>query len=298
MQDMKVTVDSESGFCFGVQRAIEKAEKLLEEHEKLHCLGDIVHNQAEMKRLGDKGLISTDKESLKKLRSEQVLFRAHGEPPASYIITGENKLSLTDATCPIVRKLQERIRKAWASVKDQNGQLVIYGNPDHPEIIGLQGQTGNGAIIVKDPAGLSGIDPKRPVELFSQTTKSTGEFRSLERNIRELMKDHHPDREIPLKVHNTICGQISRRTPLIKKFARSNDVIVFVGGTKSSNARVLFLHCKAANPRSWFVSLPQEVEQEWFRDASSAGVCGATSTPLWLMEEVAARIRELTEINP
>ena len=298
MQDMNVTVDKESGFCFGVQRAIEKAEKLLEEHEKLHCLGDIVHNQAEMQRLSDKGLISTDKENLKNLHSQQVLFRAHGEPPESYRITGENKLTLTDATCPIVRKLQERVRKAWASVKSQNGQIVIYGNPDHPEIIGLQGQTGNGAIIVKNPTGLSGIDPGRPVELFSQTTKSTVEFRSLERNLRELMKEHHQNSEIPLKVHNTICGQISRRTPLIKKFARSNDVIVFVGGTQSSNAKVLFLHCKATNPRSWFVSMPDEVEKEWFRDASSAGVCGATSTPLWLMEKVAARIRELTEIKP
>lgn len=292
---MKVTIDTNSGFCFGVMRAIEKAETILGKHERLYCLGDIVHNKAEMKRLSDMGLISTDKETLKKLRSEQVLFRAHGEPPSSYGITGENKLSLTDATCPIVRKLQERVRKAWDTVQEQNGQLVIYGNPDHPEIVGLQGQTGNGAIIIRDPSDLSGIDPGRPVVLFSQTTRSTEEYRRLEQNIRNRMKDNFQGREIPLKAYNTICGQISRRTPLIKKFAGSHEVIVFVGGIQSSNAKVLFSHCKEANPRSWFVSLPGEVEKNWFTNASTAGICGATSSPLWLMEEVAAKIRELTE---
>lgn len=292
MGNITVTIDTASGFCFGVKRAIESAETLLEEHEKLYCLGDIVHNKAEMKRLADKGLISTDRDSLKRLRSEQVLFRAHGEPPSSYGLTENNRLSLTDATCPIVRKLQERIKKSWASLQEKNGQLVIYGNPDHPEIIGLQGQTGGGAVIVTHPEKLSEIDPGRPVELFSQTTKSTDEYRNLEKNLREKMKHHFGEGKLPLKVHNTICGQISRRTPLIREFARSHEVIVFVGGIQSSNAKVLFNHCREANPRSWFVSLPDEVKKEWFINTSTAGVCGATSTPLWLMEEVAEKIRE------
>lgn len=293
MTDIIVTIDPGSGFCFGVRRAIEKAEALLDKNERLYCLGDIVHNKAEMKRLSEKGLVSTDRETLAKLSREQVLFRAHGEPPSSYRITSENGLSLTDATCPIVQKLQERIKKSWASVSRRNGQLVIFGNPDHPEIIGLQGQTGGKSIIINDPENISAVDPRRPVELFAQTTRSTEEYRRLENNLREAMKPCFPSGVIPLKTHNTICGQISRRTPVIKDFARSHQVIVFVGGMQSSNAKVLFDHCLAANPESHFVSLPSEVKKDWFTGAATAGVCGATSTPLWLMEEVAGKIREL-----
>ncbi len=291
---MKVTIDTDSGFCFGVKRAIELAESSLEQNRDLYCLGDIVHNKAEIKRLSEKGLVTTDRKSFRNRKSGQILFRAHGEPPSSYDIIKKNKLSLIDATCPIVRKLQERIKKTWASLSECNGQLVIYGNPDHPEIIGLQGQAENHAIIVSDPSDISEIDPARPVELFSQTTKSTEEYRRLEKNIREKMQQHFSQDEMPLKVHKTICGQISRRTPLIRKFAGSHDVIVFAGGSQSSNARVLFGQCRDANPRSWFVSHPDEVEKEWLTGASTAGVCGATSTPLWLMEKVAERIRDLT----
>ena len=292
---MKVTIDSGSGFCFGVKRAIEKAEEILENQEQLYCLGDIVHNKAEMERLGERGLISIDQVAVKNLKGKPVMFRAHGEPPASYTIAGDNNNSLTDATCPIVRKLQDRISKAWAEIKKSRGQLVIFGNPDHPETIGLQGQTGGKAIIVTDPANLQEIDSARPVELFSQTTKSTGDFLRLEKNIRKLMSNHFSKRELPLKVHNTICGQISSRTPRIREFAGNHDVIVFVGGRESSNAKVLFDHCKEVNPGSWFVSLPEEVSAEWFKDARSTGICGATSTPQWLMEKVAGKIRELTE---
>jgi 4-hydroxy-3-methylbut-2-en-1-yl diphosphate reductase len=294
LQDIRVTVDPDSGFCFGVRLAIETAEKLLEKHGKLHCLGDIVHNKEEIKRLAAKGLITTGRQNLENQVSGQVLFRAHGEPPSSYSMTRKNKLDLTDATCPIVRKLQERIRKAWEAIKLQNGQLVIFGNPDHPEIIGLRGQTDDGAIIISDPGDLSAIDPSRPVELFSQTTKNPGEYLRLSTNITDLMKKHHPGTTVPLKVNNTICGQISRRTPLIRKFAGSHDVIIFVGGIDSSNARVLFHHCRESNPRSWFITVPEELEGDWFRNASSAGVCGATSTPVWLMENVASKIREIT----
>ncbi len=291
---MKVTIDENSGFCFGVKRAIEQAEKLLEERGKLFCLGDIVHNNAEMERLREHGLACVSREEIDKLKNQKILFRAHGEPPSSYKITEKNNNSLTDATCPIVSKLQERIKKAWAVLSKSEGQLVIFGNPDHPETIGLQGQTDGKAIVVTSPGNLSEIDPKRPVELFSQTTKNNEEFLELKNNIRKLMKDHFKDGELPLRVHNTICKQISGRIPLIRKFAASQEVIVFVGGRQSSNAKILFGHCKEVNPKSWFVSVPEEVTAKWFNDARSAGVCGATSTPQWLMKDVAEKIRELT----
>lgn len=291
---MKVTIDRDSGFCFGVKRAIEQAESQLARDGRLYCLGDIVHNNAEMERLRKQGLTSLSREDMSNLKDERVLFRAHGEPPSSYMITEKNGLSLTDATCPIVKKLQKRIKKAWDALKENNGQLVIYGDPDHPETIGLQGQTGGNAIIVSDFGDLSAIDPKRPVELFSQTTKSTEGFLKLVKNISELMGGHSRETELPLNVHNTICGQISRRIPSIRNFAGNHDIVVFAGGKQSSNARILFGHCLEVNPKSRFVSSPEEVSAGWFIGARSAGVCGATSTPQWLMEEVASQIMKLT----
>jgi 4-hydroxy-3-methylbut-2-en-1-yl diphosphate reductase len=297
MTDITVTIDPGSGFCFGVRRAIQKAEALLDGNEKLYCLGDIVHNQAEMKRLAGRGLVSTDREGLEKLTSGHVLFRAHGEPPSSYQKVAGKNVTLTDATCPIVQKLQEKVKRTWESLRDVNGQLVILGNPGHPEIVGLQGQTGGNAIIISDPASISAVDPGRPVGLFAQTTKNTEEFLLLADNIRDAMKPHFPAGKIPLEIHNTICRQVSRRIPVIKEFARSHDVIVFVGGRQSSNGKILFSHCLEANPASHFVSLSSEVEKEWLRNASTAGVCGATSTPAWLMEEVAEKIRELAAMT-
>jgi 4-hydroxy-3-methylbut-2-en-1-yl diphosphate reductase len=291
---MKITIDPDSGFCFGVRVAIEKAEAGLEKSGKLHSLGDIVHNNAEMGRLGERGLVSIDHGGLREITGKPVLFRAHGEPPSSYKIAEDNNIPVTDATCPIVKKLQLRINKAWERIREKNGQLVIYGNPDHPETIALRGQTGNNAIIVSNPEELSEIDPRRPVVVFSQTTKNTGEFLRLEKNIRKIMEPHFKGQEIPLKVNNTICRQISGRTPRIRKFAASHDVIIFVGGTQSSNGKVLFSHCREVNPRSWFVSLPGEVQGEWFNGAHSAGICGGTSTPQWLMEQVAGKISDLT----
>lgn len=291
---MQITIDPDSGFCFGVRRAVEQAEKQLAKNGRLYCLGDIVHNKAEMDRLAERGLITIDHDRLRQIRKEPVMFRAHGEPPESYRIAGQNSLLLTDATCLIVKKLQERIQMASDRVRENGGQLVIYGSPDHPEIVGLRGHTGDSVIIVNDPSDLGRINPKRPVELFSQTTKSPEGFRQLAKNIRALMKPHFSGGKLPLNVHNTICGQISRRMPLIRKFASGHEVVIFVGGTKSSNAKVLFNHCREVNPRCRFVSGPEELMAEWFRDVESAGVCGATSTPVWLMEQVADRIRELT----
>ncbi len=291
---MDVTIDQGSGFCFGVRRAIEQAESLLENDSSLYCLGDIVHNKAEMERLAGRGLTSISKEQMGRLKKGNVLFRAHGEPPSSYRTTSEKGLQLTDATCPIVKKLQERVRKAWELQQREGGQVVIFGNPDHPETIGLMGHTGGGAIIVTDPSDLGKIDPQRPVDLFSQTTKNSDEYRKLEENIRQRMSEYFSVDKLPLKAHNTICRQISGRTPKIRRFAASHDVIVFVGGTHSSNAKVLFAHCLEVNSRSRFVSAPEELEAGWFKNARSAGVCGATSTPQWLMETVAEKIRSLT----
>ncbi|TVR72734.1 MAG: 4-hydroxy-3-methylbut-2-enyl diphosphate reductase [Marinilabiliales bacterium] len=291
---MVVTIDPSSGFCFGVRRAIEQAEDLLDREGKLYCLGDLVHNKAEMQRLERRGLTSIDHSAMEKLREAPLLFRAHGEPPSSYDLTGRNRLSLTDATCPIVKKLQEKVRKAWMEMKEKGGQLVIFGNPGHPETIGLLGHTEGGAVIVQEAGNIEAVNPAQPVTLFSQTTRNPDEYRRLAGNIEAKMKEHFPGGNVPLKVHNTICGQISGRTPRIRKFAASRDVIVFVGGSQSSNAKVLFGQCREVNPRSWFVTGASEIKPEWFEDAGSAGVCGATSTPRWLMEEAAERIRELT----
>ena len=290
---MQVTIDPGSGFCFGVKRAIEQAESLLEEGRGLYCLGDIVHNTAEMERLRERGLTSVSREEIGRLKWSSVLFRAHGEPPSSYRLIRDKELTLTDATCPIVLKLQERIKKAWERQKGEGGQVVIFGNPGHPEITGLLGRTNGQAIIVSGPGDLSAIDPAKPVELFSQTTKDTDQFLQIEKIIRQMMSDHFTTGAVPLKVHNTICQQISGRRPQIREFAGQHDVIVFVGGAQSSNAKVLFGHCREVNPRSRFVTGPGELEAEWFEGARSAGVCGATSTPLWLMEKVAEKIREM-----
>jgi 4-hydroxy-3-methylbut-2-en-1-yl diphosphate reductase len=291
---MEITIDQNSGFCFGVRLAIEQAEARLEKSGKLHCLGDIVHNVAEMDRLKEKGLISVGHDRLKELGGQHVLFRAHGEPPSSYEMSDINKVKLTDATCPIVKKLQERVKKAWENLRKIDGQLVIFGDPNHPETIGLHGQTGGQAIVISHPTGLDAIDPRRPVEVFSQTTKSTEEFIELGKNIGQLMEKYFEGDRVPLKMNNTICRQVSRRIPLIREFANDRDVIVFVGGRESSNGKILFSHCREVNPNSWFVSVPSEVRGDWFAGARSAGVCGGTSTPQWLMEQVAAKIKELT----
>ncbi len=290
---MQVTIDPGSGFCFGVKRAIEQAESLLDEGRGLYCLGDIVHNTAEMERLRERGLTSASREEIGKLKGVSVLFRAHGEPPSSYRLVRDNEMTLTDATCPVVLKLQERITKAWERQKGGGGQVVIFGNPGHPEITGLLGATNGEAIIVSGPGDLSAINPEKPVELFSQTTKDTDQFLHIEKIIRQMMSAHFPSGAVPLKVHNTICGQISGRTPRIRKFAGEHDIIIFVGGAQSSNAKVLFGHCREVNPRSRFVTGPGELKAEWFKGARSAGVCGATSTPLWLMENVTEKIRDL-----
>ncbi|MEO6167021.1 MAG: 4-hydroxy-3-methylbut-2-enyl diphosphate reductase [Chitinophagales bacterium] len=281
---MTVTIDHNSGFCFGVVYAIQMAEDELDEGNQLYCLGDIVHNDVEVKRLTAKGLKIINHEDLRALHNCKVLIRAHGEPPQTYITAMENNIELLDASCPVVLKLQNRVKLSYDKLLDKNAQLVIYGIRGHAEVNGLMGQTNQQGIIVTTEEDLDKLDYKRPIVFFSQTTKSTDKFYYFKNLIEQRSAAAGTD---DVKANDTICRQVSNREPQLQKFAASHDVIVFVGGKKSSNAKVLYNVCKAVNPNSYFISDENELEAEWFEKVSSVGICGATSTPLWQMEKVA-----------
>ena len=283
---MIIEIDQKSGFCFGVVKAIGKAEETLQTEDLLYSLGHIVHNELEVKRLQELGLITITHEEYFKLKDCKVLIRAHGEPPSTYEYARENHITLIDATCPVVLKLQQRVKKAAEILIPENGQLVIFGHIGHAEVAGLAGQTDEKAIIIDDPEDYRKLDPLRPVVVFSQTTKSVDDFRKLTQNIREQSQSGR------VETHDTICRQVSNRVDHLDRFAARFDVIVFAGGRQSSNAQVLFDVCKKQNERSYFVSSPEEVIQEWFSGIETVGICGATSTPQWLMEKLAERIRQ------
>lgn len=288
MSILKVEVDKNSGFCFGVVKAVEAAETLLKAGQKVWCVGDIVHNEAEAQRLENLGMSTIKHADVPNLEEGTVLFRAHGEPPASYHWVQQHGMALKDATCPVVLKLQQRIKQAWLKQKERNGQIVIYGKKGHAEVIGLCGQTNNEAIVVETEADLKLIDCSRPVEVFSQTTKSPEGLQAIVEQLQQMMQTG-----VEIISHDTVCRQVSGRVPRIQKFAEQYDTVVFVGGTKSSNARMLFQACRGVNPKSYFISGPEEIQDEWFTsEVQSVGVCGATSTPEWLMQQVAERIRE------
>lgn len=293
---MTITIDEHSGFCFGVTRAIQAAEKELQ-YGNLYCLGDIVHNGQEVNRLESLGLQTIDYDDLRTLPSHsRVLFRAHGEPPSTYWIAQQRAIEVTDATCPVVKKLQDRIRACYEQHKNdepQPPQIVIYGKPGHAEVIGLQGQTNNTAIVIESEQQLEHIDFTRPIYLFSQTTKSVEGFQTLVEAIQNKLSHEEAQQNPPVfEYHDTICRNVANRVQRLQDFARAHDVVIFVGGTKSSNARVLFNHCLEANPRTIFVSQPEEVKSIDLSAFSiplatiKIGICGATSTPLWLMEKV------------
>ncbi len=291
---MKVDIEPGSGFCFGVENAVKIAEEALREGETVYSLGEIVHNDIEVARLTDLGLQTITYEEFEKLRDCKVLVRAHGEPPSTYAKAGENNISIIDATCPIVRSMQEKIRKVADVSRLEKGQIVIYGKEGHAEVIGLLGAAGPRGILVTGKEDLGRIDFTRPVFLFAQTTKSKIQYEVVAEIIRlnmEKVSAEHPGNT--LKVHNTICRQVSGREPKLRDFSRQHNVIIFVSGRKSSNGRMLFGVCRKENPRSHFISAPEELKSEWFRDASSAGICGATSTPRWLIQEVAEIVRGL-----
>lgn len=284
---MIVETDNFSGFCFGVRNAVEIAEKALRAGEEIYSLGLIVHNEAEINRLVALGLKMISHKELDSLKNSKLLIRAHGEPPETYRTAEKNNITVIDATCPIVKKLQARIRETWLKSRENGGQIVIYGKPGHAEVIGLLGHINNDGIIVSGPGDLSGIDFSRPVMLFSQTTMSVKEYNRIAELIRESMAQSGiTDTDSHLKVHNTICAQVSGRESQLRSFAQKHDIIIFVSGKDSSNGKLLYSVCKSANPDSWFVSSPGEIERSWFEGKKSAGICGATSTPKWLIEEI------------
>ena len=289
---MNVTIDKNSGYCFGVEFAIQMAEDELAQEQTLYCLGDIVHNRMEVERLHALGLRIIDREQLAGLHDAKVLIRAHGEPPETYQLALRNNIELIDASCPVVLKLQNRVKHAYDAVTRQNGQIVIYGQPGHAEVTGLTGQTGNRAIIVMTEADLDQIDFSRPVTLFSQTTKSTAGFYHMKEVMEQRIAAAGGSLEA-FDANDSICRQVSNREPALAKFAVQHDVIIFVSGRKSSNGKALFSVVNKTNPRSYFVENEQELQDEWFEGAESVGICGATSTPMWLMQRVKDRIEEV-----
>jgi 4-hydroxy-3-methylbut-2-enyl diphosphate reductase len=284
---MVVEIDKYSGFCFGVQNAVEIAEKALIAGEKVFSLGPIVHNDKEVERLSLLGLESIDHDQFNRLKNARVLIRAHGEPPGTYVTATENNISIIEATCPIVRRLQSRIRNAWLASRESKGQIVIFGKPGHAEVIGLMGQINNEGILVSEPADLDRIDYSRPVSLFAQTTMGITAYNNIADLIRKKMREKGAaDADRMLTVNRTICGQVSNREPHLKAFARRHDTIIFVSGKESSNGKMLYSVCKSINPDTHFVSSPEEIQKSWFTGKKSAGICGATSTPKWLIEKI------------
>ena len=285
---MVIEIDSGSGFCFGVTRAICKAEETLKTGGTLYCLGDIVHNGKECDRLKRLGLITIDHQTFCRLKNEKVLLRAHGEPPSTYEKAKENGLDIIDATCPVVLHLQERIKKEYNSENGRKKQIVIFGKNGHAEVLGLVGQTNGNAIVIESPEEVKELDFSRDICLYSQTTKSLDAFRQIVEYIKE-----HISADASFTYYDTICRQVANRMPHIRVFASKHDVILFVCGKKSSNGRVLFNVCCDVNPRSYMIDAASEIESGWLQNCESIGICGATSTPKWLMEECKIRIEEL-----
>ncbi len=293
---MEVTIDSNSGYCFGVEFAIQMAEDEMQHGSTLYCLGDIVHNDMEVQRLHEKGLRIISRKDMEGISDCKVLIRAHGEPPETYQIALKNNIELVDASCPVVLKLQNRVKNAFDAMAKVEGQIVIYGQPGHAEVIGLSGQTRGGAIIVLSDDDLDKIDYSRPVTLFSQTTKSTKGFYRIKSIIEERMRAaQHELQTVEFNANDSICRQVSNREPQLKRFSQDQDVVIFVSSKKSSNGRALYGVCKAENKRSYFIANGDELQAEWFENAEKVGVCGATSTPMWLMQNVANAIDELHE---
>ena len=297
---MRVEIDKNSGYCFGVEYAIQMAENELDKGETLYCLGDIVHNTMEVNRLADKGLKVIDKDELSTLHNCKVLIRAHGEPPETYKTALKNNIELIDASCPVVLKLQNRVKTEFDRIESAGGQMVIYGQKGHAEIIGLNGQIGNKATIITTEDELEQLDYSKPVTLFSQTTKSTAGFQRIKSRIEEKIKEANSEEELAalFDANDSICRQVSNREPQLAVFAKEFDVVLFVSGKKSSNGKALFSVCKALNDRSHFIENEDEIDSSWLAGVESVGICGATSTPMWLMENVATRVREMAANQP
>jgi len=292
---VRVEIDEGSGFCFGVVNAIRKAEEELGKGEILYCLGDIVHNSREVERLKTMGLITINREEFKELHDAKVLLRAHGEPPETYAIAQKNNIQIIDATCPVVIQLQKKIKKEHSldepDSKKREKQIVIYGKKGHAEVLGLVGQTDGTAIIIENIDDLDKIDYSKDIRLYSQTTKSLDGFRDVVEDIRKRILPG-----VTFEYYDTICRQVANRMPNIRKFAASHDLVFFVSGKKSSNGKMLFEECLKVNPNSYFIDNKNEIELSLLQNVSSIGICGATSTPKWLMEEVYTYVKSL--VNP
>lgn len=281
MSSLQITIDSNSGFCFGVVYAIQMAEDLLDEQGYLYCLGDIVHNDVEVERLQQRGLRIINHEQLRQLRNEAVLIRAHGEPPETYQTALQNNLTLVDASCPVVLKLQNRIKSSY----DKQEPIYIYGKHGHAEVLGLLGQTNNQAVVFESIDELLQHELPPKITLYSQTTKSTDSFYRIKS---KLEQDGYE-----IDANDTICRQVSNRDKELRIFASKYDKVVFVSGTKSSNGKVLYQVCKDTNSHTFFISKVEELQPEWFNTGESVGICGATSTPMWLMEEVKGALQQM-----
>lgn len=278
----KIEIDKHSGFCMGVVKAIQSAEKFLNENDgALYSLGDIVHNNKEVERLESRGMQTIDHDFLKSIRNANVLFRAHGEPPSTYEIAKENNINLIDATCPVVLGLQAKIRKKYQTAEAKDTQIVIFGKKGHAEVVGLLGQTHQTAIVLDQTTDLSTLDFSKPIELFSQTTMPLDAFRSLVEKIQSSMLPG-----VPFHYHDTVCRQVANRLPLIRAFAAQHEVVLFVSGSKSSNGKALFEACQSVNERTYFLTGPEDLTSDMIQGVETIGICGATSTPLWLMEDV------------
>lgn len=289
---MKVEIDSNSGFCFGVVTAINKAEFELNNSQKLYCLGDIVHNAREVERLKEKGLTTITHSDLNNLKNVKVLLRAHGEPPLTYAVANQNNVEIIDATCPVVLQLQRRIKKTYDEgvEAEKNGGkkplIVIYGKNGHAEVNGLVGQTNGEAVVIQDIEGISSLDLDRDIILYSQTTKSIEGFKEI---VEELGKRKKSGK---FEYHDTICRQVANRMQKMKEFAQSHDVVFFVSGAKSSNGKVLYEMCKEVNPKTYLISDESQLDLALTKGAETVGICGATSTPLWLMEKIAGIVKK------
>lgn len=286
---MKITIDPSSGFCFGVKNAIELAENQLKIDNSLNCLGEIVHNPEEINRLKKEGLNNINHKDLKRIKNAKIFLRAHGEPPSTYELAKQNQLEIIDATCPIVLKLQKKVKKASEEMNELDGQVVLFGSKNHPEMFGLLGQTNNSAIVIEKENDLEQINYKKPIRLFSQTTKSTEEYQ----RIIEKIKNTLESKNRPLGIFNftkSVCGQVANRAPDLKKFCEPKDIIIFVSGKNSSNGKYLFSVCQSVNSKCYLITSEKEINPLWFKNQRTVGISGATSTPMWLLEKVAKQI--------
>jgi len=291
---MRVDIEMNSGFCFGVEHAIKLTEEALKSGEEVYCLGQIVHNEVEVKRLEGLGLKIIDHNEFRMLRNSKVVIRAHGEPPETYKIALENNNDIIEATCPIVKRIQRKVKNHYENT-GKRVQNLIYGKKEHAEVVGLIGHTEGNSIVISEMDDINQINFNKPAEIFSQTTRSREKYAKVINEIRKRYEKEGYEPDEMLRVNNTICGQVANREPQLRKFSRYHDVIIFVSGKSSSNGRMLYEVCLKINPNTYFISDTDELKDAWFDKVSSVGVCGATSTPKWLINKVAEKIKMITD---